>query len=109
MRTLLSYADAVAMVPIVSDTVPIPSLRHAVSGLVSGTGLPGLAAVRGGVPETAVFGTGNPGFTSPAAVPRPVTPRPPHWSPGCCPRAGRVLRLGGIAPGRVPASARRRR
>jgi hypothetical protein len=32
---------------------------------------------------------------------------PPHWSPGCCPRAGRVLRPGGIAPGPVPASARR--
>jgi hypothetical protein len=52
-------------------------------------------------------GRGIPGFTSPAAVPRPVTPGPPHWSPGCCLRAGRVLRPGGIAPGLAAASARR--
>jgi hypothetical protein len=34
MRTLLSYAGAVVMVPI----VPVPAVRHTVPGLVSGTG-----------------------------------------------------------------------
>jgi hypothetical protein len=38
-----------------------------------------------------------------------VTPGPPRWSPGCRPRAGRVLRPGGIAPGPAGASPRRRR
>ena len=36
MRTLLSYAHAVVMVPVVPDTVPVLGLRHAVPGLVSG-------------------------------------------------------------------------
>src|SRR5260370_24723158 len=34
MRTLLSYAGTVVMVPIVPDTVPVPAARHAVPGLV---------------------------------------------------------------------------
>jgi hypothetical protein len=33
----LSYAGAVVMMPIVPDTVPVPAVRHAVPGLVSGT------------------------------------------------------------------------
>src|SRR5690349_13221931 len=36
----------------------------------------------------------------------PVSPGPP-WSAGCCPRAGRVLRPGGIASGPAAASPRR--
>jgi hypothetical protein len=38
MRTLLSLAGAVVMVPVVPDAVPLPAVRHAVPGLVSGTG-----------------------------------------------------------------------
>jgi hypothetical protein len=38
MRTLLSYAVAVVIMPIVPDAVPIFAARHAVPGLVSGTG-----------------------------------------------------------------------
>jgi hypothetical protein len=56
----VGVAGAAAMVPIVSGTVPIPSLRHAISGLVSGTGLPGSAAVRGGVPDNGRFMDGRP-------------------------------------------------
>jgi hypothetical protein len=39
----------------------------------------------------------------------PVSRGPPPWSAGCCPRAGRVLGPGGIAPGLAAASPRRRR
>ena len=80
----------------------VPDARSARAQLLLGIS-------RGSGPRSGRFRDGNPGLTSPAAVLRPVTPGPPHWSPGCCPRAGRVLRLGGIAPGLVPASARRRR